>query len=237
MKGYSLGRVAQYARYHYVSQYKNYISLCLSIVGSLVMFGMLSRDMDTVFGIAMALYLLGGLAYARSTTFSLRDRGTKIMESVIPVSNEERFTVMLFNLVVVFPVSLALLSTVAMVVVSLFDYDGNLLLSLKELFEDGFIDWSVYVLSQMVCAVSLLINLLARRNLFVAYLITIIGSITFFTILARIGVELLVNVNEDMVRINIVEIPEWVGITILCLIPVVIYAFAYVALRKRQMKW
>ena len=211
--------------------------MMLTIVAMPILFGILSRSMSTVFGIAMSIYLLGGLAFAIRTTFAMRNRSTKIMESVIPVSNAERFTVMLFNLVVVFPVMIAILFTVAMAVVSLFAYDGSLLVNIKDMWVDGFLEWPVYVLSQIVCAISLLTNLLARRNLFIAYLITIVGSIVLSAILTRIGVEFLINAGDDVVFINFIEILEWVGITIYSLSPVVFYAFAYLALRKRQMKW
>ena len=54
--------------------------------------------------------------------------------------------------------------------------------------------------------------------------------------MGRTIVEILENFDYQLQYVD-VYIPEPVAITIFCLVPVVIYAFAYLALRRRQMKW
>ena len=89
---------------------------------------------------------------------------------------------------------------------------------------------------QIIASSSLLINILARRNLFVAYLGAFAGVVTFLAIMGRAVVEILENFDDQLQYVN-VYIPEPVAITLFCLVPMVIYAFAYLALRRRQMKW
>ena len=123
MKSYSLGRVAQYARYHYVSNMKHYFSMVATMVLVPVVFGILSRSVSTVESICTALYLFSGFIFAVRTTFAMRDRGTKILECVVPISNEERMTFMFLNIAVVAPIVAALVPIVGMLIVALFDYE------------------------------------------------------------------------------------------------------------------
>ena len=74
MKSYSLGRVAQYARYHYVSNMKHYFSMVAAMVLVPVVFGILARDVETVTGICAALYLFSGFIFSVRTTYAMRDR-------------------------------------------------------------------------------------------------------------------------------------------------------------------
>lgn len=235
MKGYSLSRVAQYARYHYISQSKNYLSLLFTMFAMPALIAILSRDMRDVPGIATAIYLFGSIGFAVRTTFSMRERTSKIREMTLPVSAEERMTFMFFNLAVAFPLVCFITASLAIVVAYPFSYSRDIGAAFEELLSSGVLEWPIYIIVQIIASSSLLINLLARRNLFVAYLGAFAGVVTFFAIMGRAVVEFLENFYH-LQYVN-VYIPEPVAITLFCLVPVVIYAFAYLALRRRQMKW
>lgn len=236
MSRYSLSRVAQYARYHYVSQSRNYISLVLTIVAMSAIVGILNRSVITVADVSMAIYLFGTIAQAMRTTYTMRNRATKVLESVVPVSNGERFTFMLFNLAVAFPVTMVLSSIVAMAIVVPFNYsDIPFMTALDYMMQSFYLQWPIYVLVQLLASASLLINLLARRSLFIAYLGAFVGAIIFLSITGRVGVELYINNEETF--INMLSMPEYVGRTLFCSLPVIFYALAYWALCKRQVKW
>lgn len=235
MKGYSLSRVAQYARYHYISQSKNYLSLLFTMFAMPAIIAILSRDMHDVPGIAMAIYLFGAIGFAVRTTFSMRERTSKVREMTLPVSAEERMTFMFFNLAVAFPLVCFITASLAIVVAYPFSYSREIGAVFEELLSSGVLEWPIYIIVQIIASSSLLINLLARRNLFVAYLGAFAGVVTFFAIMGRAVVEFLENFYH-LQYVN-VYIPEPVAITLFCLVPVVIYAFAYWALRRRQMKW
>lgn len=235
MKGYSLSRVAQYARYHYISQSKNYLSLLFTMFAMPALIAILSRDMHDVPGIATAIYLFGGIGFAVRTTFSMRERTSKVREMTLPVSAEERMTFMFFNLAVAFPLVCFITASLAIVVAYPFSYSREIGAAFEELLSSGVLEWPIYIIVQIIASSSLLINLLARRNLFVAYLGAFAGVVTFLAIMGRAVVEFLENFYH-LQYVN-VYIPEPVAITLFCLVPVVIYAFAYLALRRRQMKW
>ena len=236
MKGYALSRVAQYARYHYISQGKNYLSLWFTMFAMPALIAILSRDMRDVPGIATAIYLFGSIGFAVRTTFSMRERTSKIREMTLPVSAEERMTFMFFNLAVAFPLVCFITASLAIVVAYPFSYSREIGEAFEELLSDGFLVWPVYIIVQIIASSSLLINLLARRNLFVAYLGAFAGVVTFLAITGRAVVEILENFDDQLQYVN-VYLPEPVAITLFCLVPVVIYAFAYLVLRRRQMKW
>lgn len=235
MKGYALSRVAQYARYHYISQSKNYLSLLFTMFAMPAIIAILSRNMHDVPGVAMAIYLFGAIGFAVRTTFSMRERTSKVREMTLPVSAEERMTFMFFNLAVAFPLVCFITASLAIVVAYPFSYSREIGAAFEELLSSGFFEWPIYIIVQIIASSSLLINLLARRNLFVAYLGAFAGVVTFLAIMGRAVVEFLENFYH-LQYVN-VYIPEPVAITLFCLVPVVIYAFAYLALRRRQMKW
>lgn len=236
MKGYALSRVAQYARYHYISQSKNYLSLLFTMFAMPAIIGILSRSMLDVPGIAMAIYLFGAIGFAVRTTFSMRERTSKVREMTLPVSAEERMTFMFFNLAVAYPLACLITASLAIVVTYPFSYSREIGEAFEELLSSGFFEWPIYIIVQIIASSSLLINLLARRNLFVAYLGAFAGVVTFLAITGRALVEILENFDDQLQYVNI-YLPEPVAITLFCLVPVVIYAFAYLALRRRQMKW
>lgn len=236
MKGYSLSRVAQYARYHYVSQGKNYLSLLFTMFAMPAIIGVMARNMHDVPGVALAIYLFGAIGFAVRTTFSMRERSSKVREMTLPVSAEERMTFMFFNLAVAFPLACLITASLAIVVVYPFSYSREIGAAFEQLLVEGFLEWPIYIVVQIIASSSLLINLLAHRNLFIAYLGAFAGVVAFFAITGRLVVLHIDRWAEDAMFMNI-YVPEAVGITLFCLVPVVIYAFAYWALRRRQMKW
>ena len=87
----------------------------------------------------------------------------------------------------------------------------------------------------------LLINLLARRRLFVAYLLAFIGFIVFCVMLGNILENTLFyapEFNKQYFSLHIdPDMFEFWAKVVYSLIPVLFYILSYVALRKRQMKW
>ena len=235
MKSYSLGRVAQYARYHYVSNMKHYFSMVATMVLVPVVFGILSRSVSTVESICTALYLFSGFIFAVRTTFAMRDRGTKILECVVPISNEERMTFMFLNIAVVAPIVAALVPVVGMLIVALFDYETfDLWGRIMDLLRNVYLQWPIYIVVQIIGSASLLLNLVARRNLVVVYVAAFLGSVTALTLIGRAGIEILIN---NDVQIEMLELNEEVSTALFIALPILFYLCCYWALRRRQMKW
>lgn len=235
MKSYSLGRVAQYARYHYVSNIKHYFSMVATMVLVPVVFGILSRSVSTVESICTALYLFSGFIFAVRTTFAMRDRGTKILECVVPISNEERMTFMFLNIAVVAPIVAALVPVIGMLIVALFDYETfDLWGRIMDLLRNVYLQWPIYIVVQIIGSASLLLNLVARRNLVVVYVAAFLGSVTALTLIGRAGIEILIN---NDVQIEMLELNEEVSMALFIALPILFYLCCYWALRRRQMKW
>lgn len=236
MKSYSLGRVAQYARYHYVSNMKHYYSMVATMLFIPVVFGILARDVETVTGICAALYLFSGFIFAVRTTFAMRDRGTKIMECVVPISNEERMTFMLFNIAVVAPVVATLVPIVGTLIVAPFDHDFvGLWPRMADMLKEFYLQWPIYVVVQIIGSASLLLNIVARRNLVIVYIGAFLGSVTALTLIGRAGIEILIN--SDMTQIEMLELNEELSTALFIALPILFYLCCYWALRRRQMKW
>ena len=123
MKSFSLGRVAQYARYYYVSNNKYIITLLLQFIGIPLLMGVLTREASAIEAVDVAFYLFSAVVSAIFATKAMRDRGRKIMEVTIPVSNEERMVFMLINSAVVFPLMAIGTGLLALVIGSPFSYD------------------------------------------------------------------------------------------------------------------
>ena len=236
MKGYSIGRVVQYARYHYTSQTKNYMSLFLACVALPVLFGILSRDVFVAEAMSTAIYTFGGLAFALRTIYPMRQQGMRVMECSLPLSNEERMTFMLFNLVVVYPIFILVTTILGIAIVYPFsDYTVDVVPVLAEVMRETFLKWPLYVFVQMVISASLLLNIVAGRNLFVVYLGAFMGVVAFLGVVIRLSVRVLMNIDPEYIAP--IEINDTAARVVYILIPVVFYALSYWALRRRQMKW
>lgn len=246
MKSFSLRRVAQYARYHYSVTRFHYLSFILAVIALPSLFGILSHNLHTAVSMLVAIYVFGGIAVAVSTTRTMRGRGTKIMDGVLPVSTAERQVFNVVNLAVAYPAVFALASALILGVVapfqlsSLFFENLDFCSAYALLADEALLYWPVYVFVQIVCSTSLLINICARRSLILTYLMLFIGFVLFMVLFA-LGMEWLsdnvafnFSFNPDEATKSVVEN---IVKAIYAMTPVAIYTLGYVALRKRQVKW
>lgn len=173
----------------------------------------------------------------------MRERGMKILEMSVPVSKCERMSFLLLNMAVIYPLLVTIAAFIVALITSLVDPDVYTIKEmLLEMYDSGFCDWWLYVTCQFFGAGALLINLLARRNLFVAYLIAFISFIALFSC---VGWVLGAMSDMNIIYDNTIYISEQVFADVVepiikvvysCL-PAIIYAICYVVLRKRQLKW
>ena len=241
MKSFSIRRVAHYARFHYSVTRFNYLSYILAMIALPTLFGILGKNLYTAKEMLIPIYIFAGVAMAVATTRTMRGRGTKIMDGVLPVTAAERHVFNVFNLAVVYPVLFALVAAVTLGIVSVFNKAS---ISFGEAYallaEETLLEWSAYVFIQIGCSTALLINLLARRSLILAYMIAFFGYMTLL-VLFVLGMQWLSQNVEFDLSIGPDDI-SWDTVrytlqTIFCLIPVAIYTLCYVVLRKRQVKW
>ena len=241
MKSFSISRVAHYARYHYSVTRFNYLSYILAMIALPTLFGILRKNLYTAEGMLIPIYIFAGVAMAVATTRTMRGRGTKIMDGVLPVTAAERHVFNIFNLAVVYPVLFAIVAAVTLGIVSIFNKSSWTFCEVySELAEETLLEWPVYVLIQIGCSVALLINLLARRSLILAYMIAFFGSQALL-VLFFFGMEWLSDNVEFSWSFNPTaaerDVIRYILETIFCVIPVAIYTLCYVVLRKRQVKW
>lgn len=243
MRSFSLSRVFQYARYHYTVLQSNYLVRLLIIAGLPLLVGVLDRDVESASEISSVIYLFASLGFASLSVYPMRDRGLKTIEMGIPVSNGERMSFLLLNLGVIYPLIAHIVAFVVTLITSLLSpHNYSLMEIFYELNDCGFGDWWFYVTCQFFAAGTLLITLLARRNLFVAYLIAFCGFIALFSFVGWIlGTMSDMGVIYDSTIYITPQMFEGVIEPIIkvvySLLPVSIYAICYVVLRKRQIKW
>lgn len=235
MGAFSLKRAAEYARYNYTVQAKNYTWNVLAMFIVPLFFGILNRgSIVTASGMSLFVYMVAAWVFPVREMWTLRQRGTKVMAMTLPVSTEERWLAMLFNLAVVFPVVAIVTSVLAIVVAKPFDsFDielGDYIISHL----DGFyLDWEGYVLVQLFASVSLFMATISRRSIMLTYVIAIVCVILLLYGVVGIAVE-----REWYINIEAnIEAVELVGKILYCLLPVVFYVLSYVALKRRQVKW
>ena len=243
MKSYSLGRVFQYARYHYNVMQNKYLIRVLVILGLPLFIGLVDHDVENAIEVAAVIYFFASIGFASLSVYPMRDRGMKILEMGVPVSKCERMSFLLLNMAVIYPLFVTISAFVVALITAFVDSDID---SVKEVFtllyNRGFCDWWMYVTCQFFGAGALLINLLARRNLFVAYLIAFLSFIALFLCVGWVlGVMSEMNyVYDNTIYINpqvFVDVVEPIVKVVYSLLPVAIYAICYAVLRKRQIKW
>lgn len=233
---FSLKRAVEYARYNYTVQAKNYTWNVLAMFIVPLFFGILNKggSIVTASGMSLFVYMVAAWVFPVREMWTLRQRGTKVMAMTLPVSTEERWLAMLFNLAVVFPVVAIVTSVLAIVVAKPFDsFDielGDYIISHLEGF---YLDWEGYVLVQLFASVSLFMATISRRSIMLTYVIAIVGVILLLYGVVGIAVEREWYINIDA---NI-EAVELAGKIVYCLLPVVFYVLSYVALKRRQVKW
>ena len=243
MGSFSLSRVFQYARYHYTVLQNNYLVRLLIITGLPLLIGVLDRDIDAVTDVSAIVSLFASLGFASLSVFPMRDRGQKILEMGVPVSNGERMTFLVLNLAVVYPLLVFVCAFVVTLITSLLSpHSYSFMEIFYKLNDCGFGDWWFYVTCQFFAASTLLINLLARRSVFVVYLIAFCGFIALFSFVGWVlGTMIDMGVIYDSTIYITPQMFEGVIEPIIkavySLLPVSIYAICYVVLRKRQIKW
>lgn len=243
MKSYSLGRVFQYARYHYSALQSKYMTRLLILAGLPLLVGVYDSSSSAAIEFMSFLYFFVALAVATLSVYPMRARGMRVLEMGIPVSNAERMTFLMLNLVVVYPLVAHILAGVVVTIVSLLDKDVTTVAeAMEKLFMCGFVDWWYYISCQVFAAGVLLINLLARRSLFVAYLI---AFLCFTALFSCLGWALEMLTEMDIIYDNTIDIAlemfdnviEPILKVVYSLLPASIYAICYAILRKRQLNW
>ena len=246
MKSFSLRRVAHYARYHYSVTRFHYLSFVVAAIALPTLFGILGHSLQVLPSMLVAIYLFGGVAMAVATTRTMRGRGTKILDGVLPVSAAERQVFNAFNLCVVFPLLLAVISAVSLGVVVPFNEDDYITFgsAFAHIWDYALGEWATYVAVQIICSACLLINICARRSLVFAYAMLFFASMAALVLFVCCMEWLSDNVAWSWsLNINQESMDEWGDVilfvikTLYCMIPVGLYALGYVALRRRQVKW
>lgn len=247
MNSFSIRRVAQYALYHYTSMRNNYLGMFLTMLAFPVVLGILDRDVTVAAEISMVILLFSGIAFALRTTWAMRNKGMRMMDSALPVSKGERFTFMLFNLAVAYPLACFAVAALSMLIVAPFSAEGTIAEAMNDYFVRFAFEWPVYVIVQIVASACLLINLAARRSLIVAYIGAIVGVIAFNIGASYAGAQVITVLYDvessewvDLMVADIeanIELVKWILIAIFVSIPIVFYALAYLVLRRRQVKW
>lgn len=235
MKSFSLSRVAQYARYHYVTESRSYVWNWLSMFGLPLLFAIMSRDASTVMALSVVCYAVSAFVVPLRTINPLRTRGKNVLAMSLPVSNEERWVFMLFDLAVVMPLVICVTMVLATLCASFFDPGCSVEALLNEEF-DYIFAFESYVAMQIVASLSLLVGLLSRR-IALTYSLLFLGFVLFL----RVIVFFLETFDWESLYTITIEVDSQTVETILKavfgLIPVLLYGFSYLALRRRQMKW
>lgn len=243
MSNFSIRRVAYYGRYHYTSMRNNYLGMFLTMLAFPVVLGILDRDVTVAADISMVILLFSGIAFALRTTWAMRNKGMRVMDSALPVSKGERFAFMLFNLAVAYPLACFAVAALSMLIVAPFSQEGTLAEAMNEYFVGFAFEWAVYVIVQIVASACLLINLAARRSLIVAYIGAVVGMMAFNIGSSVAGVWWVNAMYEGNVEFLVADVEaslqtlRWIIFTIFVLIPILFYALAYLVLRRRQVKW
>lgn len=228
-----------YARYHYTWMRKNYISILVTMVALPAFMGITGHSVRVVVDISLPIFLFATIGFALRTTFAMRNNDMRVMDAALPISNGERFAFMLFNLTIAYPLMCAVAESLAILVVSLFANDITLGEAFSFYFDLYLFEWPLYVMSQIIAAGSLLLNISARRRLFVAYIGAFVGILAFFWFMSTVGADFAITLIKELGQseISMLSMPDYVGIALYVSVPIALYALAYVALRRRQMRW
>ena len=181
MKSFSLSRVAQYARYHYVTESRSYVWNWLTMFGLPLLFAIMSRDASTVMALSVVCYAVSAFVVPLRTINPLRTRGKNVLAMTLPVSNEERWVFMLFDLAVVMPLVIGVTMVLATLCASFFDPGCSVEALLNEEF-DYIFAFESYVAMQIVASLSLLVGLLSRR-IALTYSLLFLGFVLFLRVM------------------------------------------------------
>ena len=237
MREFSISRVANYMRYCYTVQAKNYAWNVLSMFAVPLFFAVLSRDATVVSGMSQFVYIVAAVVFPVREVMLMRGRSTRTLAMTLPVSNEERWVAMVVNLALIFPIASMVATILAFIVAEPFNlYDSSMITlgsSISLHFNEVYFEWSLWVFVQLLASSSLFLAIMARRSLVLVYLGAFVGVVLFVyaAVYMIVDNELFLNIEAH------IESVEIVGKTLFCLLPVFFYALSYVALCKRQVKW
>lgn len=230
----SIRRTISFGRYHYTALWRQYITLLLEIMAVPLIFSLLSGDVVEGVEMSLAVYLFCGLGIAKCTTRLMRGDGTRHIAAVLPVSAEEQMLFMLFNSVVAMPVLFVAASVSALLIALAFlapayGFEYVFALFVGEVLAQ----WPIHVFVQITAAGSLFINLVARRSLLLSYVVAFV--VLLVALWGTVEVVRISPLPFNPVRDT--QLVAEAATVLYCLMPVVLYALCYVALRRRQMKW
>lgn len=237
MREFSLSRVANYMRYNYTVQAKNYMWNVLCMFGVPLFFAVLSRDATVVSGMSHFVYIVAAVVFPVREVMLMRDRSTRTLAMTLPVSNEERWVAMVVNLALIFPIASMVATVLAFIVAEPFNlYDSSMIAlgsSISLHLNEVYFEWSLWVFVQLLASSSLFLAIMARRSLVLVYLGAFVGVVLFVyaAVYLIVDNELFLNIEAHIKTVEII------GKVVFCLLPVLFYALSYVALRRRQVKW
>lgn len=196
-----------------------------------VMFAMLTKDIELVADMGTFMFIVGAFAIAPVTMNELRGNGTKILINTLPVSTAERMTFIVLNTSVIYSLLAAAAGFVSLSVAMAMPFvAGNAGECSSEMWHGLYGRWELQVFVWIISSGSVMINALARKRLIESYIVAFV-----------VMVLLIWGLSDAMIRmewhVEWRECYEWIAKAIYCLVPVVLYAAAYVVLRRRQIKW
>lgn len=230
MASFSIRRVALFARYHYAMQWTKYLSMVLLSIGVPVLFAIISNDLYVAESMSGLVYIVGGLAMAQRTTYLLRNRGSRLHAMVVPVSKSEQWVFMFFNSAVVYPLICAACMVLAILVASPLAFHISLGGVIEYALEQWYYDYNIYVLMQTFASVALLLNIIARRHLWLTYIWAFVIMMLIIYLSTYIPAETVRDVVSHEATPTVVK-------CVFYSMPAVLYLISYVAFMRRQMKW
>lgn len=222
-----------FGRYHYTALWRQYLSLFLEIMAVPLIFSLLSGDVVDGVEMSLVIYLFCGLGIAKCNTALLRGNGTRYIAVALPVSAEEQMLFMLFNSAVMMPLLFVVASLSALLIAIIFASAYSVEYIFTLFFDEVLLQWPLYIFVQITAAGSLVLNLLARRNLLLSYVVAFV--VLLFVMWGAVEI-----VNVSLLPFNPVRDTKFiadVALAVYCLAPVVLYALSYAVLRRRQIKW
>lgn len=231
MAGYSFVRVGRLTAKHYVDHMRRYATLCALMAFMPALFAMLSSDIESVPDTATLMFIVGAFAIAPVTMNELRRPGTKILTNTLPVSPAERMTFIVLNTSVIYSLLAAVAGFAGLAVAAAMPFvAGDTYVRFVEMGHDLYGRWELHVLIWIISSGSVVVNAFARKRLIESYIVAFVLMVLLIWGLSTAAARMEWHVEWR-------EYYEWIAKTIYCLIPVVLYAAAYVVLRRRQIKW
>lgn len=230
MASFSIRRVALFARHHYAMQWTKYLSMVLISIGVPALFAIISNDLYVAEAMSALVYMVGSLAMAQRTTYALRSRGSRLHEMVIPVSKSEQWVSMFLNMTVVYPLVCAACMVLAILIASPLAFHLSLGGVIEFALNQWFLDYNIYTVMQGFASIALLLNIIARRHLWLTY----IWAFVIMLLVIYISTYIPIDTVRDIASY---EATPTVLKCVFYSTPAVLYIISYVAFMRREMKW